>query len=309
MKSLWDKYKSCNLSPEDFDILAWKIENITDVELEKMLSEEWEEFTSYHETVVPAKESAKARFSKIIVPVIAASLLIVSICLGVSLSEVNNRMSLMADSEVLINSGSDGQMTMSLPDGTSVTLNANSSISYSADFGMKDRKVRMSGEAFFDVAKDEDRKFVVNAQQVDITVYGTRFNVYAYPENTISEVALVEGRVSVTYGDMEVKVLPNEKVCVNKKTGDMVLLKTDNETETMWMKNKLLFVHDSLAHIFDVLQRRFGVVIKCSDDIDLKDQYTGSFRESNINEILDVLQMHYGFKYKHIGNHITITHN
>ncbi len=308
MKNLLDKYIGSNLSLEEFDILSEKIDNVSDTELTEILSEEWNNFTSYHEGYSEKKGMMEKHFSHLAAAVITC-LLIVSVFLGIGLSRANSRMETMASSEVTINSGNAGQMTMSLPDGTNVTLNAYSTISYQADFGIRDRKVKMTGEAFFDVTADADKKFVVNAPDMEITVHGTRFNVYAYPENSMSEVSLLEGRVSVVSGTTEMTVIPNEKVCINRKTGDAVLVKTDNEMETAWMKNKLLFVHDSLAHVFEVLQRRFGVTIKCSDDIDLEDLYTGSFRETNITDVLDVLKIHYDFKYKCIGNHITITHN
>ena len=91
--------------------------------------------------------------------------------------------------------------------------------------------------------------------------------------------------------------------------GRMNLMMTDNEVETAWLKKTMVFMHEPLYRVIDKLERRFGVQIECTDGISLSDIYTGTFKDRNITDILDVLKMHYGFDYQIDDNQIKITHN
>ena len=112
--------------------------------------------------------------------------------------------------------GSTSNIT--LPDGTQVSLNAGSNLKYSGDFGEDNREVELVGEAYFDVAKDPSKVFLVKTTELNIKAYGTAFNVKSYPEEGTIETTLIEGKVGVTrsafeYKDTdEVMLKPNERV-------------------------------------------------------------------------------------------------
>jgi ferric-dicitrate binding protein FerR (iron transport regulator) len=190
-----------------------------------------------------------------------------------------------------------------------VKLNARSTITYNTDFGVDERRVILEGEGFFDVKKNPDTRFVVTAPGMEVAVHGTKFNIYAYPDREFSEMSLLEGSVTLYSGESALKVAPNEKVYIDRCTGRVNLRKTDNKVETACLKKTLVFMHEPLYRVVDMLERRFGVHIECSDEISMSDIYTGTFRDRSIYDILEVLRMHYGFIYEVENNRITIRTN
>jgi len=156
---------------------------------------------------------------------------------------------------------------LQLPDGTQVWLNSGSNISYDNDFGGATRQVQLTGEAFFDVVKDNARPFIIHTATVDIKVLGTAFNVRSYPEEKVTETSLIRGAVEVTLkanADKTIFLKPNEKLIVSN---DSTLVKSDSiqvadvrkkpaamtltqvhhlnkdtvASEVLWTKNKLVF--------------------------------------------------------------------
>ena len=124
----------------------------------------------------------------------------------------------MAEQDVIVRSGDSGTSQVTLPDGTLVRLNANSSLTYQQNFGQDNRKVKLSGEGYFEVKKNTEKKFIVNTGYIDVTVLGTKFNLYAYEDKDIIEMALVEGHVNVSTSQppyQTICVKPNEKVTYN----------------------------------------------------------------------------------------------
>ena len=160
------------------------------------------------------------------------------------------------------------QFDIVLSDGTKVYLNAGSSLKYPINFLKgQQRQVFLTGEAFFEVAHDQKHPFLVNAQDLNIRVYGTKFNVSNYPEDHDTEVVLVDGSVSL----MESNIAPAGTEEVFLKPGFMgVFNKTDNNISqeevntaiyTSWMNGNLVFRNISFENIIQKLERHYNVVI------------------------------------------------
>lgn len=315
MKTLFEKYRSGRISLEEFESLSKSMDSAADSEIRSMFEQEWNDFTSdmplsedKKESLYPVVIGKSQRRSRYHIYISVAACLMFVFALGITLKffDAREEIQSLSAKEVTVTAGSDGQSFVTLPDGSTVRLNVRSSISYNSDFSVSDRRVRVEGEAFFDVKKDGHTKFVVSSENMEITVHGTKFNVYAYPECDFAEMSLVEGSVTLRSGESEIKVAPNEKVCIDRCTGRMNLMQTDNEVETAWLKKTLTFMHEPLYKVIDKLERRFGVTIECSDSISLSDIYTGTFKDRSITDILDVLKIHYGFTYETDENVITI---
>jgi len=245
--------------------------------------------------------------NKVFYGAVVSILLLVCVSLSFALHKQSEIQNSLSGTTFSVSAGIDGPSSMTLPDGTTVHLNARSVLSYNSDFGCKDRRVSLVGEGFFDVAKDAEKQFVVETPNMTISVHGTKFNVYAYPERSIDEMSLVEGSVSVVAGGNKFNVKPGEKVFYDKSTGATHLTKTDNNLETAWLGQELSFDNAPLSNVFDILERRFGVTIKCDDTIDIDDCYTGSFTDRRIRDIMNILEMHYKFHITYTGNIINIT--
>lgn len=307
MKNLLEKYRRGDISPEELETLGKEVDTASDYEIGSILEEAWMHENDVHGGVRRRMPEPKIRKIRLWTSVAAGLLLLVAGVLSLRLADLSQEQNLLADREIRIDAGENGKSRIVLPDGTKVTLNTRSTIEYPADFGVKNRRVRLSGQGYFDVTKDSGHEFIVSAEGMDIIVHGTKFNVYAYPDNDLKEVSLVEGSISLRYGDAEIKLSPNEKACIRTESGRLNMLRTDNAIETSWLEDRITFINKPLYQVVDMLQRHFGVTIECSSEINLADRYTGSFSEHRVEDILDILKMHYGFSYRSSGNHIVIT--
>lgn len=316
------KFRSGDITPAEFQDLRIRIDAISDVELKHLLETEWEEFEDHsplseekmktlYEGLHIRSEEVKPRFTlkRYWMQIAASLLLLIAGSLTVLTFMQQNEINALAEQNVVIRSGDYGKSLVTLPDGTIVHLNAKSSLTYSQDFGRNDRKVALSGEGFFEVKKDMGKKFTVGTGYMDITVLGTKFNVYAYEAKDIVEMSLVEGSVDVTTSRppyQSIRVKPNEKVVYNKHTGNLLHERTSNKMETAWMNKELVFRSERLENVFRCLSRKFAVTFSVDDETLLKDVYTGTFDDENVESIMRVLKYHYKFKYTNEDGVISI---
>lgn len=221
---------------------------------------------------------------------------------------------------------------LQLPDGTQVWLNSGSNISYDNGFGERTREVRLTGEAFFDVVKDNARPFIIHTATVDVTVLGTAFNVRSYPEEKITETSLIRGAVEVTLktsADKKILLKPNEKLIVSNDSAavssDSVLVrdvhrkaavmtltqvhhlnKDSVPSEVLWTKNKLVFDGETLSEVALKLERWYGVKVIIQGEELKNTEFSGVFDDDNLTEVLYALQLSGGFKYVIKRNEVII---
>jgi ferric-dicitrate binding protein FerR (iron transport regulator) len=192
--------------------------------------------------------------------------------------------------------GQRAQIT--LEDGTVVWLNAQSTLKYPSKFLKKMRKVEVEGEAFFDVAKDSKRPFVVNANLVNLEVLGTQFNIYSYSESNFSETTLVEGSLKVIDKlnvNNSVVLKPNEQV--SYMNGKLSISPTSNADYFLWREGIYSFDNERLIDIMQKLELYYDITIEVKDPEIFNVTYTGKFRQRDgIDEILRILQIIQPFK-------------
>lgn len=217
--------------------------------------------------------------------------------------------------------------SVTLPDGTIVSINSQSRLQYSDNFKGKIREVWLSGEAFFDVKKDPDHPFVIHTNKINIRVLGTAFNVKSYPEDPTIETSLIRGRIEVNFNDRPSETIilrPNEKLTVSKDQSQFEKgpgakdskIKLENLNpinkdklfvETAWLSNRIAFTDTRLADICSTLERRFNIEIEFENK-ELRDyRYTGIFEEENLDQILNVMKLSKPFNYSTYGKKITLT--
>lgn len=329
IKDLLELYNAGIISTDEFVTMKNGIDRMSDKELQELLFSRWENFNDDSE--IPSQKKDRI-YDNIIRQIgsrqkkrrnvflftgmyrktlrfAAAILVLISVSWAVKLHIENRKMCQIAEQNITIQSGKSGSSSVTLPDGTHVLLNANSALTYRQDFGLKDRHVALSGEGYFEVAHDSSRKFVVKTGYMDITVLGTKFNVYAYESHDIVEMVLLEGSVQVNTENppfQNFTVKPNEKVTYNKVTGDFSLHRTDHKIETAWMDKTLVFRGNRLKDVFSILERKFGINITLDNDSILEDIYSGTFDDDNVESILNVLKIHYSFEYRTEGNDIYV---
>ena len=200
-----------------------------------------------------------------------------------------------------------------LSDGTHVFLNSGTSLRYPVQF-LKgfDRTVFLTGEAYFDVAKDKAHPFTVHADELDIEVLGTQFNVSHYPEDTDINTVLVEGSVKLRKKSGDGKngvatlLKPGFKAEWQKSGNDIVIENVDTEIYTAWVQGKLVFRNTPFRKIRQALERRYNVTIK-NKNKDLDGQlFDATFDIETIEEVLESFNKSYAMEYRIEDNEVII---
>ncbi|MDQ6238218.1 FecR family protein, partial [Bacteroides ovatus] len=244
------------------------VNDSSDQELEDFFFEEWNKFDTYPSLSQEKIDSLYCHLHKKmkISPfykitrhwgqIAASILLLFASGLTILYYIQHQELQTLAEQDVIVRSGDSGTSQVSLPDGTLVRLNANSSLTYQQNFGQNNRKVKLSGEGYFEVKKNTEKKFIVNTGYIDVTVLGTKFNLYAYEDKDIIEMALVEGHVNVSTSKppyQTICVKPNEKVTYNKYDNKLNIEKTTTKIETAWLNKELVFREEKLENVFQCL--------------------------------------------------------
>ncbi|MBS7567003.1 DUF4974 domain-containing protein [Mucilaginibacter sp. Bleaf8] len=194
-----------------------------------------------------------------------------------------------------------------LKDGTQVTLNAQSTLKYPAIFDGPTREVYLTGEAFFDVAKDHNHPFIVHTSRSDIQVLGTAFNVKAYAEDKVYETTLLRGSIQVTFQQKpaaKVMLKPKDKLVLTSASDYYLASQTYTSTanttvaETAWMNHKLIFNKQSFEDLANSLSRKYGVKIIFKNEDLRAHKFTGEFNQEDLKQALQSLQIITHFQYK-----------
>lgn len=197
-----------------------------------------------------------------------------------------------------------------LEDGSKVWLSPHSEIAFNKNFGRNDRKIRLTGKAFFDVAHNPAVPLTVDARKVDVTVKGTAFNIDAFTPDV--EVTLLRGLVAVEdnrkSGSPEILLHPNQKVTLRDGkviSNDSIqsVRKTEVQrdsvpVETEWMNRALIFQKQRLCDIARLMERRYQVTIRI-ENVKLSEQrFTGVIVDESLRQMLDALRQSYPFVYE-----------
>ena len=175
--------------------------------------------------------------------------------------------------------------TIKLPDGTEVTLNHFSSLTYPEKFKGEHREVNLKGEAYFEVTKNRKHSFIVQTESVNVEVLGTHFNVESYPDDPEVKTTLLEGSVAVS---LEVSDRVAEEIA--------------------WRNGELIFTNLPLQEIARQLSNTFGVDISITDTALQNYRITARFSsEEGLDQILDLLHTVGNFNYSYNNKEITIT--
>ncbi|AXT59752.1 DUF4974 domain-containing protein [Aquimarina sp. AD10] len=202
-----------------------------------------------------------------------------------------------------------GFKTVVLPDGSTIVLNANSSISYPKEFTDSLRKVTLIGEAFFDIKRNINMPFIVEAENLKIKVLGTSFNVKSYPKDEKIETTLVTGKVEVHKQNIEqnpIVLEPSERAVFDKKKSNIKVDKVDSNRIVAWQDGKLIFDNTPLKQVVLDLNRKYDVEFVIQSDSLLQYKYTGEFDNLKLEEVLELLKISSPINYKYEENKIML---
>ena len=285
INNLLNKFINENITPDERKVLKNSVTELSDEELKQAMSDVWEQYETKATSPVAFEQIARKlsiksqssmRHTLLFIAKVAAVIAIpLLIGIQIHLYITNDKLNKFIDQQLAIQVESGEKAAITLPDGTKVYLNAATSLSYPSDFGLYQRDIYLTGEAYLEVAKDAEKPFHVHTDDVEIEVLGTKFNVNSYPDQDEVETTLIEGAVKLHF-------------------------------ETAWTRGELVFRSAKFSDIIEKLKKRYGVEIQITGDKYNTDLFTGSFKEEYIHGVLRLLQMHYQFTYTEKNGKILI---
>jgi ferric-dicitrate binding protein FerR (iron transport regulator) len=202
------------------------------------------------------------------------------------------------------------QVKTSLPDGTTVWLNAGSELIYSQGFGINDRNVRLTGEGYFEVAHNADLPFCVQAGDLQINVLGTKFNVRNHLDDHQATVSLLEGSVSITNTitpSEEITIEPNQKISFDRESGDFRLTEITASHSIGWINGNLFYDDELLVDIVRDLERYYNVTITVEPNAAHQRFYIRLNRtEKTIEQIVEAMASTGRITYSMTGREIVL---
>jgi ferric-dicitrate binding protein FerR (iron transport regulator) len=212
--------------------------------------------------------------------------------------------------DIRIETPANSRVKTSLPDGTIVWLNANSTLTYSQTFGIEDRLVHLTGEGYFEVLRNENLPFNVQTDGLQVNVLGTTFNVRNYIDDAEAVISLLEGKILVENHIIQgedIEMNPGSKLLFDKNSGEIYLTKANENAVIGWINGQLFFDNELLSDIARELERAYGVNITVQSNV-ANLRFFANFSPSThtINDILSRLASTGRIKYSIEGNEIII---
>ena len=210
--------------------------------------------------------------------------------------------------EIFVPKGQVNQLF--LADGTRIWINSETRLIAPSIFSPKERVVKLSGEAFFEVAKDKERPFRVEVNGQQIEVLGTSFNVRAYNNSNEIETTLETGQIRLLTGNQTTLLKPGEQSLFNKNTNQMIIGKVDVASISSWKDGRYAFQNKDLIEVFKVVERWYDVEIIADEAYFKGMHFSGVIkRNKDVKHFLEMLNNSISIKYEITLDKVRITHN
>lgn len=319
--SLLEKYINNTINAGEREVLRSMIDGMTHDQFSEVLTELWENYepssTGSYQSFEEFDKMLRPETRKTLVvsPVWrkvlrVAAMVALPLSIGCAVYMYNQAATMQSHLEknFVFSTKSGDCSEILLPDGTKVILNSASTLSYPANYGMNDRKVQLSGEAFLEVEKDSLHPFIVDTKDLQVKVLGTTFNVKAYENSDLVETTLIEGSVNVKSklrNNQSLTLKPNQKATLNKIDGRLWAEASEVSYEKAWIDGSLVFRSASFHEVLLSLERYYGLKIEVKGQLP-EERFTGYIREKNIWVALRMLQNHYKFNFQRDENTLWI---
>ena len=292
---------------EEFNSLCEHMWKASAVEIDATVEEEmWNHLQQKIEPskiLLPKKNRWLPVFSRI------AATILLPVCIGLGTYFAVSYVDAGGESQVPFTVAVDyGQKAnLTLPDGTKVWLNSASYLSYNVEYNDKDRRVCLDGEAYFEVAKNKEKRFIVCCNDLEIEALGTAFNVKGYADDASVTTSLAEGSVKVSNNQGSTFLKPNERVEYRKKEHSFVKSKIADVREIdFWRNNMLIFDSTPLEEIATTVERMYGVKVIFESEELKKVPFTGTIRNNSLNKIFHIISLTYPLVYRLEGDTVRI---
>ena len=199
-----------------------------------------------------------------------------------------------------------GQYKVVLADGTEVWLNTASSIMFPTSFTGKERKVSVTGEAYFEVVKNVSQPFVVKANRISVKDLGTKFNIMSYRNENSVKTTLTEGLIAISTETNQANMQPGEQAVLNNGSSDFIIRKADIEEVLAWKTHKYFFKNTSIKTIMRQLERWYDIDVVYHDDVSSVLFSGGLTQKDNVSQLLEMLQSDSRLRFTLNGRIVTV---
>lgn len=199
-----------------------------------------------------------------------------------------------------------GQYQVVLPDGTQVWLNSSSSLSYPTEFAGNSRTVKLTGEAYFEVAKNKDKPFYVEMNNVQVKVLGTHFNISAYADDNDLTTTLLEGSVQISKNGSLALLKPGQQAVIGNSANAIMVSKAHINEAMAWKNGYFMFNDDNIVDIMKKVSRWYDADVEYKGNF-ADQRFGGMFtRSKSINDLLKNLEQIGNVHFKITGRRITV---
>lgn len=337
--SLIHKYKTDSLTPDELQQMRDELSARDDNQLAELLEAEWQKDNAgtgdsmYNSHCATLYQRVASRLfgddtgqqygtgqmaqpvqrSRRILRIVqmAAALLLPLAMVAIGMLYYENRQ--MAAEAIVVSTGHGEQATVTLPDGTKVSVNQNTRLTYvPSQFRGSERRVSMDGEGFYSVARDESRPFYVDADGLAVKVLGTKFNLNARDKERQAELVLVEGSVSFTSLMLKESqvVKPHQKIVLDKTTGRMSIENLGCcDVDLAWQRKELVFRNTPLSIVFAQMRQQFRKQFVVNSQVDQHELFTGTLSSVDLNNNLEIIDLSCGLRSHIIGKTVYVEKN
>ena len=279
----------------------WK-ENSDDDLLDEVQMQDWE--NKFNERLIKHQSTGKSRFK--LTPYYRYAAIWAVLILGAGVFGFYQFLQKSTSGAIamLETTTAPGKLVkVQLPDGTIVYLNAASRLRYPERFDGKTREVSLEGEAFFDVKHDQQHPFLVHADQLNIHVLGTSFNIRSYQNDEDIAVTVSTGKVGVTVPLIKEQktsfLFPNKELNYHKKSAKLEIKTVNAQDSRAWETASFIFNYETLEQITKRLSRWYNVSFVCRNQQVLQQRFKLKLKNENLKNVMDALSSSgKGFSYQ-----------
>lgn len=243
----------------------------------------------------PEKKKRKSiNFFRYVAAVLPLAILTAYFCYSYfSMKEISETMSLKT---IVVPKGSTSRVLFR--DGSNLWINSESEVELVPSV-KSERRIDLKGEAFFEVARNEDLPFIVRAKEVEVKVLGTTFNVNAYADDDEIKISLESGSVELVLAEGGGLLLkPSEQAVCNLKTKEIIVREIDIRQVTAWKLDQLIFTGESFDVIIKILEKKFNITIDVEKPGLASARFSGDFTKGEtIDQILKIMSAKNRFRY------------
>jgi ferric-dicitrate binding protein FerR (iron transport regulator) len=205
-----------------------------------------------------------------------------------------------------ISTPNGGEFKIVLADGSKVWLNAASSLRFPASFVGDERNVVLTGEAYFEIAKDARKPFTVTANGTTTRVLGTHFNIKAYNDEQDVITTLVEGAVRIESNDQQKNLVPGQQALIRTDARNIVVSTADVDDAVAWKNGYFTFRNENIKDIMRRISRWYDISVKYEAGVDAN-AFGGTFsRSKSLKQLLKSLEMTNTIHFKIDGKNVTV---